>query len=78
MRICEANFTLQKEEMESELNKSMTRRERVLEAICHHETDIVPYQIDLTSAAGPTHAIPGDTPPENIVALVETCWEQCF
>lgn len=35
---------------------------------------------------GPTHAIPGDTPPENIVALqkttdvlglrVETCWEQ--
>ena len=37
--------------MTSEPNKPMTRRERVLEAICHHETDIVPYQIDLTSAA---------------------------
>ena len=51
MSICEASFTSQKKEMEFGLNKSMTRRERVLEAIRHYETDIVPYQIDLTSAA---------------------------
>ena len=29
----------------------MTRRERVLEAIRHHDTDIVPYNIKLTHQA---------------------------